>query len=280
MIPPLYFPLSSPQYDLRIGASPLPAGQLIFEPDEHFTHELALKRHCLDFNPHYYCQSLPGSEAAQAELARLLGLSEGGIRAAGDSVQEDLLLLDLSQPGLPLIAGHLCFANAWCLDDKIGRPFLSIHAPVPDFENTIGPSSQKLIERLKPGRPISRLNWAVKSTGQLDLTSRWDAFVASCNAAITPQNAGTHCWMRAERQTLCLLPQSNTALFTVHTYTQPVSTLTPAQQLILRGVLLTCPDDMLRYKGIWPFLKPLLAWLTLIHNSAPVAFPSPPSIGT
>jgi len=86
--------------------------------------------------------------------------------------------------------------------------------------------------------------------------------------------------MRAERQTLCLLPQSNTALFTVHTYTQPVSTLTPAQQLILRGVLLTCPDDMLRYKGIWPFLKPLLAWLTLIHNSAPVAFPSPPSIGT
>jgi hypothetical protein len=280
MIPPQYFPLASPQYDLRIGASPLPASQAVFERDEHFADELALKRQCLAQDPRYYCQALPGSEDAQAELARLLGLSEGGIRAAGDSVQEDLLLLDCAQAGLPLIAGHLCFANAWCLDDKIGRPFLAIHAPVPGFENSIGPSSQKLMERLKPGRPVSRLNWAVKSTGQLDLTTRWDPFVAASNAAVTTENAGQHCWMRAERQTLSLLPESNTVLFTVHTYTQPVATLTAAQQQILRGVLLTCPEDMLRYKGIWPFVKPLLAWLTRIDNSAPVASPPPSSIGT
>lgn len=266
MIPPHYFPLPSPQYDLRIGASPIPAGHHIFEPDEHLEHELALKRACLAFDPHYYCQSLPGSEAAQAELAALLGLS-GGIREAGDAVQEDLLILDLAQPGLPLIAGHLCFANAWCLDDKLGKSFLSIHAPVPDFDKTIGPSSQKLIERLKPGRPVTRLNWAVKSTGQLDLTNRWDAYVSASNAAITPENAGERCWMRAERQTLSLLPASGTALFTVHTYTQTVSTLTREQQHILLGTLRTCPEDMLRYKGIWPFVKPLIHWLTLLDNN-------------
>jgi hypothetical protein len=50
-------------------------------------------------------------------------------------------------------------------------------------------------------------------------------------------------------------------LFTVHTYTQPVVTLTAAQRNNLHGVLRTCPEDMLRYKGIWPFLTPLLEWL-------------------
>jgi len=260
MIPPHYFPLSGPQYELKIGASPLPPGGRIFEPDDLYPHEIALKQACLAHDPHYYCQALPGSQAAQSELAAIVNVP-GGILEAGNAVQEDLLLLDLNQPGLPLIAGHLCFANAWCLDDKMGHPFLAIHDPVPGFGQSIGPSSEKLMERLKPGRPVQRLNWAVKSTGQLDLTSRWDPQVAAWNQLIHPTNAGQRCWMRCERQTLSLLQQSNTVLFTVHTYTQPVATLSTAQQDILLGVLETCPEPMLRYKGIWPFLDPLLTWL-------------------
>lgn len=259
MIPPHYFPLPEPQYRLSIGATPIPPQQAIFEPDELREAELALKRECFAYVEHYYCQALAGSEAAQADLCRLLGTNS--LREAGDSVQEDLLILDPHLPGLPLVAGHLCFANAWCLDDKMGQPFLAIHGPVPTFATSIGPSSQRLLERLKPGRPVQRLNWAVKSTGQLDLTSRWDADVAVWNARVTAANAGAHCWMRAERQTLSLLEPSGCVLFTVHTYTQPVETLSPAQIHNLHGVLRTCPEDMLRYKGIWPFHGPLLDWL-------------------
>lgn len=263
MIPADYFPLPSPTYDLRIGASPMGAGSFIFEKDDWLEEELLLKKACLDFDANYYCQWLPGSEAAQRELASLVGSDpQLGIRGAGDMVQEDLLILDLKQTGLPLIAGHLCFANAWCLDEKLGLPFLAIHGPVPEFSSTIGPSSEKLIERLKHGRPVVRLNWAVKSSGQMDLTSRWNEFTAECNAKVTAENAGGRCWMRAERQTLSLLGETGAVLFTVHTYMQTVETLMRPQQEILLGVLQTCPEPMLRYKGIWPFARPLMQWLS------------------
>jgi len=262
MIPSHYFPLRGPEYELKIGASPIASSAEILERDELFAAEMELKQRCLDWNADYYCQWLAGSEAAQREVAALAGVeAEGGIRLAGDHVQEDLLVLDAKRPGLPLIAGHLCFANAWCLDDKMGRPFMEIHRPVPEFASTIGPSSEKLIERLKPGRPVARLNWAVKSSGQMDLTSRWDSQVALWNAEVDADNAGERCWMRAERQTLSGLESSGAVLFTVHTYTQPVTGLTLEQKRILLGVLRTCPEAMLRYKGILPFVRPLVDWL-------------------
>ncbi len=261
MIPAQYFPLTEPIYSLKIGASPLVVGGAIFERDECFDDEMRQKRESIAHDRRYYCQEHPGSEIAQREVAAMIGV-EGGIFEAGNAVQEDLLILDARQPGLPLVAGHLCFANAWCLDDKMGKPFLEIHGPVPGFATTIGPSSEKLLERLKPGRPVARLNWAVKASGQLDLTSRWDEQVRVWNRDVDESNAGSRCWMRAERQTLSALEHSGCVLFTVHTYTQPVKTLTIEQRRILFGVLQTCPEEMLRYKGIWPFHGPLLTWLS------------------
>jgi len=264
MIPAAYFPFAEPRYELKIGATPLGAQASLFELGPLYKEELALKRDCLSHNPAYYCQVLAGTEAAQADLlavARLatgLPIPDGGIRAVGDHVQEDLLLLDVAQPGLPLVAGHLCFANAWCLDDKIGRPFMEIHGLVPGFSTSIGPPSEKLIERLKADRPVTRLNWAVKATGQLDLTNRWDERVREWNAMVNPSNAQERCWMRVERQTLSRLPFTNHVLFTVRTYTQPVATLSIEHRAILLGVLQSCPEDMLRYKGIQPFVTPLI----------------------
>ncbi len=264
MIPTGYFPFTAPRYELKIGATPIGVQAHLFEVGPLYDEELALKRNCLSHSPAYYCQALGGSEAAQADLLALarratgLSIPDGGIREVGDRLQEDLLLLDPAQPGLPLVAGHLCFANAWCLDDKIGRPFMEIHGPVPGFSTSIGPPSEKLIERLKTDRPVTRLNWAVKSTGQLDLTNRWDDQVRDWNALVDSSNAQELCWMRVERQTLSRLPLSNHILFTVRTYTQPVGTLSDEHQAILLGVLQSCPEDMLRYKGIWPFAAPLI----------------------
>ena len=199
MIPAHYFRFVEPRYELKIGALPLASPDLVFERDDEYEKELALKRACMDYDAHYYCQELAGSEEAQREVLAMTGADgEFAIRAAGDAVQEDLLILDCGQAGLPLIAGHLCFANAWCLDDKMGRSFMEIHGPVPEFPTTIGPSSEKLLERLKVGRPVGRLNWAVKSTGQLDLTSRWDGKVAEWNREVDARNAGER-WAGAWR---------------------------------------------------------------------------------
>ncbi len=263
MIPKRYFPFRSPQYSMQIGAQPLRADEGILEPDELREEELALKRACMEYDPDYYCRALPGSEAMIEETARVLGMEPGmGLRAMGDSVQEDLLILSVGEEGVPLVAGHLCFPNAWSLGDKIGRSFLEIHGPVPGFGTGIGPPSQKLLERLKGGRPVQRINWAVKATGQLDLTMRWAEWEAEQKRLVTAENAGERCYLRIERQTLTALPESQGVLFGLHTYVQRIDSLDGEERMLVKGVLRTCPEAMLAYKGITPYHEPLLAWLS------------------
>jgi dimethylamine monooxygenase subunit A len=261
MIRPEDFPFSKPQYELRIGAGPILPPRTVIERDALYEQEIALKQACLRYDTRYYVQALPGTEPAQNEANAYIGLPGLSLLEAGNQVQEDLLLLDAKQPELPLIAGHLCFANGWCLDEKLGKPFLEIHGPVPQFGESIGPASARLLHRITPDRPIVRINWSIKPTGQLDLSSRWNTWLAAQAQAITPQNAGQQCWMRIERQTLSKLPQTNTVLFTLHTYTQPMASLSEHHQRIMKGILETCPAEMLAYKGMAPFAETLMKYL-------------------
>jgi dimethylamine monooxygenase subunit A len=181
----------------------------------------------------------------------------------GRQVQEDLLLLDGAAPGTPLIAGHLCFPAGWCLADTLGRSFLTIHDPVPGFRAEIGRSADLLMQRLKPGHPVERVNWSITVTDQLDLAPwtrpRWEHL----RAGITPANAGERCYLRVERQTLLRLPRTRAILFAIHTYRAPVATLlgAPEQARRLAGVLRTLPPATRAYKHLDGLIEPLLRWL-------------------
>jgi hypothetical protein len=181
----------------------------------------------------------------------------------GRQVQEDLLLMDGTREGLPLVAGSLCFPSMWCLDDKMGRPVLDIHTPVPGFGSKLGASTVRLMEGLKPGRPVTRVNWAFTVTDRLDLEPWSFPEWRHLFEGITPENAGERCFLRLERQTLSLMPRTGAILFTIHTYRAPVATEVQdiARRRRLAAVLRTVPPDTLTYKRISPFLEPLLAWL-------------------
>jgi hypothetical protein len=181
----------------------------------------------------------------------------------GRQVQEDLLLMDGTREGLPLVAGCLCFPSMWCLDEKLGRPVLDIHAPVPGFGAKLGASTVRLMQGLKPGRPVTRVNWAFTVTDRLDLEPA--SFPEWCHLfeGITAENAGERCFLRLERQTLSLLPRTGAILFTIHTYRAPVAAevTDSARRRRLAAVLRTVPPDTRTYKRLTPFLEPLLAWL-------------------
>ena len=183
----------------------------------------------------------------------------------GRQVQEDLLLLsgDVTQ-GMPLIAGHLCFPNDWCLKDKLGKSFMKIHDPVPLFASTVGRSSSLLLERLKVGRPVWRLNWAFKVTPQLTLTpQRVRLLREEEQGKVTRETIGERCYLRVERQTLSRLPLTSAILFTVHTYQIPVANIVQDREAAQRmaNVVRTTPTEMLVYKGMLPFVDVLLAYL-------------------
>ena len=254
-----HFPLDGSPYAMSLGVRPLLAEpRLEFDPGQ-----LALKIQLLAADPSFHFQALSGTEPLQQQAAQDLGFANAPPQDAldwlGRQVAEDLLLLS-DQPGWPLVAGHLCFPNDWCLPGKLGRSLFEVHAPVPGFAQRVGDPTLKLFDKLKPERPIWRVNWAVKVTSRLDLPPNINATFEASKHEITAANAGERCYFRIERQTLSRLP--NGILFTVKTSVSPIHTLSAVERQALAITLDTTPPEILAYKGLTPFAAPLLAYLT------------------
>jgi hypothetical protein len=190
----------------------------------------------------------------------------------GRQVQEDLILMASGADGETVCAaGHLCFAAAWCLDDKIGETFLRVHDPVPEFRERIGTASDQLMRRLKPGRPVSRQNWSVVSTDQLNLAPALAQQWHASRYGITPANVAERIFFRVEHQTLTRLPHTGGVLFTIHTYINPLEDViaAPARLRRLTAVLRDLPHDLKVYKGMAPYFDVLLAHLEeRVHANA------------
>lgn len=187
----------------------------------------------------------------------------------GRQVQEDLLVL--AGENSQLVVGQLCFGNGWCLDEKMGLPFWEIHAPItpiPALEPMMR-AAQKLMERIPIGRPVWRLNWSIKLNDQLDMTSRHtpilNQLLADRLSNLTPDTIGHQLFLRIERQTLTRLPRSGAVLFGIHTYQNRLDVELSGRldgAARLARILETAPPALLDYKGITPYLKPLLVYLT------------------
>jgi hypothetical protein len=182
----------------------------------------------------------------------------------GRQVQEDLLILSGEVgSGMPLVAGQLCFPNAWCLDDKMGKSFLGIHDNVPLFMEYLGRSSSLLLERLKLGRPVWRVNWSIKATSRLNHIPRFSFEEQQAYQYFTSENIGERCFLRVERQTLSRLPRTGAVLFTIHTYQAPMAEVLRDVEHAYRmaGVIHTTPREMLVYKSIEPYVDVLLRYI-------------------
>lgn len=300
-----YFPFGQ-QFNDKMGTMPLTNRDRFIDVDDHYQSEVALKRQLLQELPAYYFQSAPGQDLAQWEVVDLILnnlasaypatfrlqcegdqwlwqnslLNEETSFTFGDSatlpyapldwvgrqVQEDLLLL--SGESANLVAGQLCFGNGWSLDEKMGLPFWEIHAPINPIVEPMMRSAQKLMERLPAGKPIWRLNWSIKASDQLDMTSRHipalNQHLNDCLPDINAENAGDHLFIRIERQILSRLRESKAILFSIHTYQNLVSrerSERPQSASLISQGLRTTPEAMLAYKGIKPYFNQLINYL-------------------
>lgn len=252
------------------------------------THQMQARRQLLDERPDDVLASLPGSEAGQAELLALLlehlkhhatdlyrieagaavELSSGlnmptagppPLDVAGRLVQEDFCLLQMREERYCLVAAVLCFPAHWFLCEKIGRPLLDIHEPVPGFAEQLGDPVNRLFEKLDPARPVQRLNWSLVDTDRLYLppSHRTDP------VRLGIDDVGECLYLRVERQTLRRLPISGDVVFGIRTHVTPlkdvIDTPEAADALIQR--LHELPDPMRVYKNLVTIRKPLLAFL-------------------
>ena len=205
---------------------------------------------------------LPGGRTA-FRLGDTGSLPHEPLDWVGRQVVEDLILLSGdAAAGFPVTAGQLCFPNDWSLPDKLGRPLLGVHAPVPGFARQAGDATLRLLERLRPGRPVWRANWALRATDALDLSPRTGPVpVEHVDAA----NAGETLFVRVERQTLSRLPATGAILFTVHTRSRELGVVAgePQRARRLLDAIRSMPPEMAGYKGIAPVRDALIEYLEM-----------------
>ncbi|MGI9499545.1 MAG: heme-dependent oxidative N-demethylase family protein, partial [Geminicoccaceae bacterium] len=200
---------------------------------------------------------------AVIELSSGLHCSRNGasppLVLAGRLVQEDFCLLQKRDGRYILTAAVLCFSAHWSLAEKIGRPLLDIHEPVPGFAEQLGSPVERLFERLDAARPVQRLNWSLVDTDDLYLPPSH----RKAPVALALGDIGERLWLRVERQTLRRLPITGAVVFGIRTHVTPIRQAIDmpeaADALIQR--LHELPVPMLTYKNLVSIRPALLAYL-------------------
>lgn len=122
-------------------------------------------------------------------------------------VQEDICLLQNSDDQYRLTAASLCSPSNWKLADKIGRGLDVIHDPVPGYQEQLAMRVNRLLDALKPNKPLLRYNWSIQSGNEL--------FWREDNA---PGTTSEEKYWRVERQTLVRLPKTGAIVFGIRIF--------------------------------------------------------------
>jgi dimethylamine monooxygenase subunit A len=229
-----------------IGLAPVDIGAWI-EPDGRRDAELALRAEIFARDGRDAFDALPGSEAAQAEVAERLSEhlrhnfpdlpltqtrpGEAPLLAISRNVQEDLLVLTREPTGWTLVAGSLCFPSTWRLREKIGRPMDLIHAAVPGFPGRFSELVGRIFDNLQPDALVERHNLSIYDDGEL----RHDGVRKGVVKFPADAAVADLAHVRVERQTLLRLPKTGAVLFTVRVRALKVAEL---QQDVRGGELI------------------------------------------
>jgi dimethylamine monooxygenase subunit A len=172
---------------------------------------------------------------------------------------EDFAVIDGATARIPWLA--VCLPSHWAPEDKVGRHFAQVHAPVADNQTLIT-ASDHLARLVTGAERWERFVWTITRHPTLSQhpqrcdTTPWP-FDANADAL------AVRAFFRTERQTFIPLPEHAQAIFTIHVEMQPLShaiTL-PAQASQLHAALASMSPAVLAYRGLTEVRDRLLAWL-------------------
>jgi len=143
----------------------------------------------------------------------------------GRLIQEDVCILQKQGEEHVLTGAALLFPSGWTLAQKLGKPLLRIHKPVPDYDGDVGRRVQRLFDGLRPGRPLMRANLLWHGLPTLHQPRR--------EGEPKPLAARGDSYLRSERQCLVRLPRTGAVIFTIHTSVVDAAGLTAAERAAL-----------------------------------------------
>lgn len=287
----IYLPFESGPYRMAMSLTTVPESAW-FEIDERYLDEMEERRDLLNERHDDVFGALPCTDGARNEtlreiVANLTAHAAQWFTRTGNSlhnaltgetwdlsappcdplelagllVQEDLCIIQNAEDGPRFTAAILCFPSRWRLHEKLGKPLVAVHGPVPHYAERLATPVDRFMAKVKPGHIASRLNWSVlDDPAMYQPTGKWRE---ATNSAITPENAGDTLYLRVERQTLRRLPQSAAILFgiRVHSYRLARVITKPEYATRLAEAVRALPEATMHYKSLKAFGPALLAWL-------------------
>jgi len=200
----------------------------------------------------------PGVAAAALALLRRLPAPWRLPALLALTFAEDLAIVDARQARIPWLA--VAMPSHWAPEEKVGRHFAQVHAPVAD--NTLLVGAAEALTRLVSGSERwERFVWTVTPQPCLNAHPHSAARVAW--RAGDDEAVAAQAWWRTERQTFIPLPELQQAVFTILVEVEPLSKAidSPQRARRLHDALATMSPAVLRYRGLEGVRDPLLRWL-------------------
>jgi len=171
--------------------------------------------------------------------------------------EEDFAIVDASEASdarIPWLA--VCLPSFWAPEEKVGRHFAAVHAPVADNALLIKASEALTRTVTRPAR-WERFVWTITDHPQLHAhpqrvdPQRWLHTLVAAS------------WWRTEHQTFIPLPESSQAVFTIHVQIERLADALalPRRAAVLHDAVASMSPAVLDYRGLTGVRAPLLHWL-------------------
>jgi dimethylamine monooxygenase subunit A len=172
---------------------------------------------------------------------------------------EDFALVDGERATIPAIAA--CLPSHWAPEDKVGRHFAEVHAPVADSA-LLRRAGAHLLRMVCGAERWERFVWNVTRHPRLNAhplavdPAPWaaDAFADA---------ASPRAWFRSERQTFIPIAGATQAVFTIGVDCVPLARAIDSADRAARlhDAVASMSDTVLAYRSLADARAPLLDWL-------------------
>jgi hypothetical protein len=172
---------------------------------------------------------------------------------------EDFAVIDGDSARIPWLA--VCLPSNWAPEEKVGRHFAEVHAPVADNHLLVS-ASDHLARLVTQADRWERFVWTITRHPMLHAhPDRVDATPWSPTA--TADELAARAFFRTEHQTFIPVAGLHQAVFTIRVGVAPLAQALadPAQARLVHDALSTMSPAVLAYRGLTEARERLLDWL-------------------
>jgi hypothetical protein len=178
-------------------------------------------------------------------------------------IQEDFAIWQMTEDREWLAAISILSPNHWAPEEKLGRPFASVHGPVAGM-GPMNARSRALVETMILKGPFERFAWGLSTDTRLNHHPRAPrGFPPELWAGRRFDPTAPQLFVRTERQCLIPFPSVGASLFTIRTSFEDVEKIArePAARAALVSALKSMSPESQVYKGLQESYQDILDWL-------------------